>query len=113
MSMRCYPAHRIVNRTPLIEGVRDGPTVGTTRRWRETACTRPAIPCRECSLDACAAELRQQRDGAAFCQAEALRMAALAWLKERLARRVSVTTSPPASAPEAARVVTASVTTRA
>ena len=46
------------------------------------------------AVDAFAAELSQQRDGAAFRRAEALRMAALEWLKARQARRVSVTTAP-------------------
>jgi hypothetical protein len=63
------------------------------------------------AVDAFAAELGQQRYGAAFRRAEALRMAALEWLKERQARRGSVTTSQPASAPEAERVVTEAVTT--
>jgi hypothetical protein len=52
------------------------------------------------TVDALAAELRPQRDRAAFRRAEALRMATLEWLKERQARRVRVTTvtapSPPA-----------------
>ncbi len=43
------------------------------------------------TVDACAEELCQQRDGAAFRRAEALRIAAMEWLKERQARRVSVT----------------------
>ena len=43
------------------------------------------------TVDAFAAELRQRRDGAAFRRAEALRIAAMEWLKERQARRVSVT----------------------
>jgi len=70
-------------------------------------------PCPEeiATVDAFTAELSQQRYGAAFRRAEALRIAALEWLKERQARRVSVTTSQPASAPEAARVVTETVTT--
>ena len=38
------------------------------------------------TVDACAAELRQQSDGAAFSRAEALRIAAMAWLKARQAR---------------------------
>ena len=59
------------------------------------------------AVDAFAAELSQQSYGAAFSRAEALRIAAMEWLKERQARRVSVTTSQPSSAPEAARVVTA------
>jgi len=63
------------------------------------------------AVDAFAAELSQQRYGAAFRRAEALRMVALEWLKARQARRVSVTTSQPASAPEAARVLTETVTT--
>jgi len=63
------------------------------------------------TVDAFAAELSQQSYGAAFSRAEALRIAALEWLKERQARRVRVTTSPPASAPEAERVVTEAVTT--
>ena len=63
------------------------------------------------AVDAFAAELSQQSYGAAFSRAEALRIAAMEWLKERQARRRSVTTSPPSSAPEAARVVTEAVTT--
>jgi hypothetical protein len=55
------------------------------------------------AVDAFAAALRQQSYGAALSRAEALRMAALEGRKERQARRVSVTTSPPASAPEAAQ----------
>ena len=35
------------------------------------------------AVDACAAELSQQRSGAAFSRAEALRIAAMEWLKER------------------------------
>src|SRR3989441_8777711 len=63
------------------------------------------------AVDALAAELSQQSYGAAFSRAEALGIAAMEWLKARQARRVSVTPSPPASAPEAARVVTEAVTT--
>jgi hypothetical protein len=63
------------------------------------------------AVDAFAAELSQQSYGAAFRRAEALRIAAMEWLKERQARRVSVTTSQPSSEPEAARVVTEAVTT--
>ena len=58
------------------------------------------------AVDAFAAELSQQSYGAAFRRAEALRIAAMEWLKERQARRVSVTTSQPSSEPEAERVVT-------
>src|SRR6266849_5250626 len=63
------------------------------------------------TVDAFAAELSQQSYGAAFSRAEALRIAAMEWLKERQARRVRVTTAPPSSAPAAARVVTEAVTT--
>jgi len=63
------------------------------------------------AVDAFAAELSQQSYGAAFSRAEALRIAAMEWLKERQARRVSVTTSQPSSEPEAERVVTEAVTT--
>src|SRR2546427_12305989 len=63
------------------------------------------------AVDAFAAELSQQSYGAAFSRAEALRLAAMEWLKERQARRVSVTTSQPSSEPEAARVVVDAVTT--
>ncbi len=63
------------------------------------------------AVDAFAAELSQQSYGAAFSRAEALRLAAMEWLKERQARRVSVTTSQPSSEPEAERVVTEAVTT--
>src|ERR1043166_2289859 len=37
-------------------------------------------------VDACAAALSPQCDGAAFSRSEALRIAAMAWLKERQAR---------------------------
>ena len=63
------------------------------------------------AVDAFAAELSQQSYGAAFRRAEALRIAAMEWLKERQARRVSVTTSQPSSEPEAERVVTEAVMT--
>ena len=51
------------------------------------------------AVDACAAALRQQRYGAAFSRAEALRMAAMEWLKERQARG---TPAPSQRAPAAA-----------
>ena len=53
------------------------------------------------TVDAFAAELSQQRDGAAFRRAEALRIAAMEWLKERPARRARVTASPPQREAEA------------
>ena len=61
------------------------------------------------AVDAFAAELSQQSYGAAFSRAEALRIAAMEWLKERQARRTSGTASPPQHAPEAEpeRAVTA------
>ena len=62
------------------------------------------------AVDAFAAELSQQSYGAAFSRAEALRIAAMEWLKERQTRRVSVTTSQPSSEPEAERGVTEAVT---
>src|SRR2546423_9863494 len=71
------------------------------------------------AVDACAAALSQQSYGAAFSRAEALRIAAMEWLKERQTRRASVTTSQPQCEPEAeaeaapepapARAVTAEV----
>jgi CRP-like cAMP-binding protein len=53
------------------------------------------------TVDAFAAELSQQSYGAAFSRAEALRIAAMEWLKARQARRASVTASPPPREPEA------------
>ena len=53
------------------------------------------------TVDAFAAELSQQSYGAAFSRAEALRIAAMEWLKERQARRASVTASPPQREPAA------------
>ena len=53
------------------------------------------------TVDTFAAELSQQSYGAAFSRAEALRIAAMEWLKERQARRASVTASPPQRASEA------------
>src|SRR2546421_12963658 len=47
------------------------------------------------TVDAFAAELSQQSYGAAFSRAEALRIAAMEWLKARQTRRASVTTSQP------------------
>src|SRR5713101_9902169 len=53
------------------------------------------------TVDAFAAELSQQSYGAAFSRAEALRIAAMEWLKERQARRARVTASQPRREPEA------------
>src|SRR5881392_2310409 len=46
-------------------------------------------------VDAFAAELSQQSYGAAFSRAEALRIAAMEWLKERQASHARVTLAPP------------------
>jgi hypothetical protein len=54
------------------------------------------------AVDAFAAALSQQSYGAAFSRAEALRIAAMEWLKERQARHASVTPSPPQREPAAA-----------
>ena len=62
------------------------------------------------AVDAFAAELSQQSYGAAFSRAEALRIAAMEWLKERQARRARVPISPSLSAPEAERGVPEEVT---
>jgi len=53
------------------------------------------------AVDAFAAELSQQSYGAAFSRAEALRIAAMEWLKERQARHTGVTPAPPPRAPAA------------
>src|SRR5437016_11117787 len=53
-------------------------------------------------MDACAAELSQQSYGAAFSRAEALRIAAMEWLKERQARQARGTPAPSPRAPAAA-----------
>ena len=63
------------------------------------------------TVDAFVAELSQQSYGAAFRRIEVRRIAAMEWLKKRQARQVHVTTSPPSSAPAAARGVTEVVTT--
>src|SRR5258706_11003114 len=54
------------------------------------------------TVDAFAAELSQQSYGAAFSRAEALRIAAMEWLKARQARHASVTPSLPPRAPAVA-----------
>ena len=54
------------------------------------------------AVDAFAAELSQQSYGAAFSRAEALRIAAMEWLKERQARHAHVTPASPPRAPAAA-----------
>jgi len=59
------------------------------------------LPEEMATVDAFAAELSQQSYGAAFSRAEALRIAAMEWLKARQARRASVTASPPQREPEA------------
>jgi len=53
------------------------------------------------AVDAFAAELSQQSYGAAFSRAEALRIAAMEWLKERQDRHPGVTPAPPTRAPAA------------
>jgi DNA-directed RNA polymerase specialized sigma24 family protein len=68
------------------------------------------LPAEIAAVDACAAALSQQSYGAAFSRAEALRIAAMEWLKERQARRTSVTPSPPQREPEAAPEVAPAVT---
>jgi DNA-directed RNA polymerase specialized sigma24 family protein len=54
------------------------------------------------TVDAFAAELSQQSYGAAFSRAEALRIAAMEWLKARQARPTPVPPAPPQHALEAA-----------
>jgi MarR family len=54
------------------------------------------------AVDAFAAELSQQSYGAAFSRAEALRIAAMEWLKARQARRARVPPAPPPREPAAA-----------
>jgi MarR family len=54
------------------------------------------------TVDTFAAELSQQSYGAAFSRAEALRIAAMEWLKERQARHAHVTPAPLPHAPVAA-----------
>ena len=54
------------------------------------------------AVDAFAAALRQQSYGAAFSRAEALRIAAMEWLKERQARQARGTPAPSPRAPAAA-----------
>ena len=62
------------------------------------------LPEEMATVDAFVAELSQQSYGAAFSRAEALRIAAMEWLKERQVRRASVTASPPQREPDAAPV---------
>jgi len=54
------------------------------------------------TVDALVAKLSQQSYGGAFSRAEALRIAAMEWLKERQARHARVTPSLPPHAPAAA-----------
>src|SRR5437763_16673043 len=53
------------------------------------------------AVDAFAAELSQQSSGAAFSRAEALRIAAMEWLKDRQARQARQARGTPAPALEA------------
>jgi MarR family len=59
------------------------------------------LPEEMATVDAFVAELSQQSYGAAFSRAEALRIAAMEWLKARQASRARVTASPPQREPEA------------
>src|SRR2546427_12109160 len=54
------------------------------------------------AVDACAAALSQQSYGAAFSRAEALRIAAMEWLKERQERQAHGTPAPSQRAPATA-----------
>src|ERR1041385_6241415 len=54
------------------------------------------------TVDAFAAELSQQSYGAAFSRAEALRIAAMEWLKARQARHAHARPTPPEPEPAAA-----------
>jgi hypothetical protein len=60
------------------------------------------VPDEMAAVDACAAALSQQRSGAAFARAEALRLAALEWLKARQARQARGTPAPSQRVPAAA-----------
>src|SRR4051812_18928648 len=60
------------------------------------------LPAEIAAVDAFAAVLSQQRYGAAFSRAEALRIAAMEWLKARQARQARVTPSPPPREPDVA-----------
>src|SRR2546425_29369 len=62
------------------------------------------LPAEIAMVDTFAAELSQQSYGAAFSRAEALRIAAMEWLKARQTRRASVPSSPPQHEPDAAPV---------
>ena len=59
------------------------------------------FPAEIAAVDACAAALSQQSYGAAFSRAEALRIAAMEWLKERQARQAGGTPASPPRAPAA------------
>jgi hypothetical protein len=60
------------------------------------------FPAERAAVDACAAALSQQHYGAAFSRAEALRIAAMEWLKARQARQACGTPAPSPRAPAAA-----------
>ena len=62
------------------------------------------------TVDAFAAELSQQSYGAAFSRAEALRIAAMEWLKEHQARQARGTPAPSPRAPAAAPALEAEAT---
>ncbi len=60
------------------------------------------FPAESAAVDAFAAARSQQSYGAAFSRAEALRIAAMEWLKERQERQVRGTPAPSQRAPAAA-----------
>ena len=60
------------------------------------------FPAESAEMDAFAAARSQQSYGAAFSRAEALRIAAMEWLKERQARQARGTPAPSQRAPAAA-----------
>jgi hypothetical protein len=59
------------------------------------------FPAEIAAVDACVAALSQQSYGGAFSRTEALRIAAMEWLKERQASHTGVTPAPPPRAPAA------------
>src|SRR5215211_4897277 len=65
------------------------------------------FPAEIAAVDTFAAALSPQSYGAAFSRAEALRIAAMEWLKERQARHAGVTPAPSPRAPAAASALEA------
>src|SRR5438046_1923724 len=102
MCMLCYPPSRLINCLQQRKDDTMAPPPGRLGGAVKLPVQVRMFPEEIAAVDAFAAALSQQSYGAAFSRAEALRIAAMEWLKERQARYTDVTPAPSQRAPAAA-----------